>query len=134
MKYEGKKQFKVQHEWHDDMMCIVEIDFDFPNIMQSIQQQVEFWYGWEQKLKRNDGDYVKTFLQQLGSHVQDIALGTGYNTWGVKEEFNSREGWAPMNGLAGINILHHTRLEFEDQEFEVTETSGWVEKKHPLFS
>lgn len=127
MKYEGKKQFKVTHGWHQEMSCVVEIYFDFPSTFDRIREMVEFWAGWEKRLSWNHGDYVKTFLQMVGGRVQDMALSEGLDTWCIRSAFAKLEGWYPMDGSEGINILRHSTLVYDCDDFEVQEVSGQIE-------
>lgn len=132
MEYKGKKQFKVTHNWHNEMSCVIEIDFNQDCVMDKIQEMVEFWSGWENRLSFNDGDYVKTFLKLTASTVQWISISDNYNTWGVRFSFTDREGWYPMDGSHGINILTNSRFEWDDDDFEVEEVSGIVAEPHPF--
>ena len=122
MEYKGKKQYKVEHNWNSEIYTVVEVDFDFPNVLEMMKEMVEFWSGWENRLGWNDGDYVKTFLQQVASWCWTPRL--QYNPWGVRTYFDDREGWVPLDGSNGINILQSETISIEDEDFDVTETEG----------
>lgn len=118
----SKQQYKIEHNWYSDIYTIVEIDFDFPRVEDKIRQMVEFWAGWEHKLKVNEGDYLKTFLQQVASWCWSPRQ--TYNTWALVGWFNEEEGWFPLDGTHGITILQSETIEIEDGEFEVSEVQG----------
>lgn len=132
MEYKGKMQFNVKHSSYEDITCVIEIDFDAELLIENIKETVQFWSGWQDRLDINDGDYVKTFIQQLASNVQWVALKNNYNTFGVRSEFADMEGWFEMDGSKGVTLLQHTTIEYEDFEFDVHQTSG-VEAAKPNY-
>ena len=112
--------------------CEIEIDEDFitPTYKKSdppvttkdrIKQMVEFWSDWEDRLEDNDGDYTKTFLQQLASRCLEIVISNNYNLFGVIGEFEEAEGWFKMNGSYGITITSVDDFEFQYSEFQIEE-------------
>jgi hypothetical protein len=126
MNYQGKRQFKVSYDWDWEMK--VEIDFDFPNIMGEIKDMVEFWSNWEERLDDNDGDYVKTFLQQLGQKVYFMIndCGSVYSllnsfNWDAEPFSGGEEGYCNMDGTKGIKIISADTWGIDKEEFEVEE-------------
>lgn len=114
MDYTGIKTFKVSYSWMDWDMKI-EIDFDFPNIMSDMKEMVLFWSGGEERLDFNDGDVVKTFLQQLVQKVYFMindcgSLYTLVNHFDWDNKFYyGKEGYCNMDGSKGIKIIEaHT--------------------------
>jgi hypothetical protein len=118
MKYEGKQKFKIEHYWHDDINCTVEIDFDHPTVMVEIKEMVEFWPWWESRLYRNQGDYVKTFLKQLGVAV---AMRSSDNKFTQKmiKDFAQSEGWSALDGSVGIKLLGFNTIQVDDDDFQI---------------
>lgn len=100
--------------------CTVEIDHN-DETLANIKSMVEFWMGWEDRLETNDGDYTKTFLQQLAREICMIEVEFNYNLVGVTGEFNNREGWCKMDGSMGIKIVNVDDFEFEHRQYEVGE-------------
>lgn len=97
----------------------IEDEFNDKQTLDIIKQMVEFWSDWEQRLDENDGDYTMAFLQQLGKEAFLIAVENNYNTVGVVDEFNSREGWYPMDGSMGITIVATDTAEILHSDFSV---------------
>jgi hypothetical protein len=85
---------------------------------------VEFWMGWEFRLKMNDGNYVKTFLQQLAVGAIQTQMINSYNVRGVVREYDSKEGWYPMNGDYGITIIDVGYYKLESSNFEINDYSS----------
>ncbi|HVW97530.1 MAG TPA: DUF2528 family protein [Mucilaginibacter sp.] len=100
--------------------CRVEIDHE-EKTLEAIRLMVEFWTGYEYRLSANNGDYVKTFLQQLAREINYIQAEHNYNLKGVTDEFKNREGWCPMDGSYGIVILDTDDFEFEHDDYEIKE-------------
>lgn len=71
-----KKQYSIEHESHKFELIVV-IDFQHPNTLEAIHSMVDFWVGSEYKVRMNDGDYVKTFLQQLANYCFVHLISTG---------------------------------------------------------
>lgn len=89
--------------------------------LEVVKSLVEFWSGWEQRLASNKGDYIKTFLQQLASEVISLVAANNWTLDGVLDEFSDKDGYCPMDGSCGIEILHTDEFSFEDDEFQVLE-------------
>ena len=64
---------------------------------QAILEMVEFWSGWEDRLKRAKGDYTLCWLRMLANQLllegRSVAL-------------RDIEGWAPLDGSYGIKLTH----------------------------
>jgi len=133
MDYKGRMQFQVKNDWND-MEAIIEIDFSHEGIMEKIKNMVEFWSGWEYHVSTNNGDYVQAFLKTLAADIQDVALGMNYNTQGVRSAYDDREGWCKMDGTDGIDILQHSTIEWDADDFEVEQTSGFKRFEVDLFA
>jgi len=124
------KIFKIEFDaifWE----CEIRIDPDFKSdyggqqttCAEQIKEMVEFWTDWEDAVGNADGDYVKAFALQLAKECFHIAYSNNYNTHGVVEEFEGKEGYCKMDGSNGIWITHTDDAVIGDQEFTVTETA-----------
>ncbi|MEQ9309711.1 MAG: DUF2528 family protein [Balneolaceae bacterium] len=104
---------------HDDTYweCTVQIDHEKAD--PAIKEMVEFWLGWEDLLDENDGDYTKTFLQNLAYLVLVLVIGKNYNLFGVTEEFKDLEGWVPLDGSFGIKLLQVESNPIDEDQFTV---------------
>jgi len=125
MEYTDKQQFKVSYGWMDWEMK-VEIDFNNSDVMKNIKDMVEFWSEWEDRLDCNDGDYVKTFLQQLGQKVFFMIneCGSLYSLlnhfdWDFKWGNSGEEGYCKMDGSKGIKIIDVDSWGIDKDEFDV---------------
>ncbi|RVU01108.1 DUF2528 family protein [Mucilaginibacter limnophilus] len=87
----------------------------------TMREMIMHWTGGAGWLKENDGDITKTFLQQLAAEIQQIQCENNYTLEGVIEEFVNREGWWPMDGSCGVQILEVEDFEFLMNEYEVME-------------
>lgn len=111
--------------------CTISIDhsFVFENISpgehwpmaKALEEMVIFWSDGKKRLALNDGDVVKTFLQQLAREINYIQAVKDYNLEGVIEEFVNREGWWVMDGSNGITIVDIDDFDFAYNEYEVME-------------
>lgn len=130
MNYKGKRSFEIIYELnYDDWKMNVDIDFDFPDVMKIIKDSVEFWSGWEERLDWNDGDYVKTFLQQLGQKVFFMINECGSVYSLVKhfdwndEFYGGEEGYYEMDGSKGIKITDVDVWSIYKDEFEINDVT-----------
>ncbi|MFD2961313.1 MULTISPECIES: hypothetical protein [Olivibacter] len=117
-----------------DWQCTIAIDEDHL-ISQSgsesfyakdiIKYMVEFWVGWETRLEENEGDYIKTFLQQLARQVLYLAIeNPRYNISGIIASFRDLEGWSIPDGSDGIELVSFDRIEIEHERFQVEEVEN----------
>jgi len=89
--------------------------------LDAMREQILFWTGGEWRLKRNNGDVVKTYLQQLGREIALIVTTERVNLLGVIDNFKDREGWPVMDGGWGVKILFTEDIEFDHDDIEVEE-------------
>lgn len=115
----SKKSYNIEYgpTWWE---CTVEIDHTRATD-KVIRTMVEYWTGWEERLDNNDGDYNKTFLQQLAREINYIQIQDNVMLKGVLKEFENREGWLPMDGSYGIEITHIDDFTFEHNQYQVQE-------------
>jgi hypothetical protein len=69
----------------------------------------------------NDGDYTKTFIQQLAKTSFLFVISENHNLYGVLSDFAEGEGWYEMDGSYGIKIISVDDVEFNEDEFEITQ-------------
>ena len=110
--------------------CQVSIDEEMPltehegktiTTKDAIQQMVEFWTGWESRLDSNEGDYTATFLKQLAKEIFRVACTNRVKVKTIVDEFEGKEGWAPMDGSYGITIISIDTFTFVEEDFSVYE-------------
>jgi hypothetical protein len=129
------KKYKVTYE-PLSTECVISIDEDFVidhisthveepyTTRDAIRSMVEFWSGYEGRLRNNEGDYTKTFLQQLSREINIIQIIESYNLTGVIEAFNDREGWFTLDGSSGIWINFIDDVDFAHSDYEIEEVSA----------
>jgi len=81
-------------EYENLPLATVEVDAE--TAAQPIKEMVEFWSGWEERLKDNSGDYLNTWLKQLAIFI----LRNHCRPTDIKDE-----GWYSLDGRHGINLL-----------------------------
>lgn len=112
-----KKIYTLEHEdtWSE---IKIQIDFDVPDVEENIKLMVEFWYGWEDRLAMEDGDYVDTFLKQLASNALRLSI-EGNSLQGILHYFENAEGWMTLDGSRGIEILSVDSYSIEEYQFDI---------------
>ena len=66
-----------------------------------------------------EGDVQTAWLIHFGQTAMVDSL--DWNITGVKRQFTDREGWAPLDGSCGIELIRCDSLEFDRDEFDVKE-------------
>ena len=124
------KKYAIQHEstW---ARIVVEVDLEFEYVINgagekyktemAIKDMVDFWTGSEERLADNDEDYLRTFLKQLCEHVMRMLATSNWNEKGVIDAMMDEEGWCPMDGSCGIKIVSVSEMEFNQDDFEISE-------------
>lgn len=85
-----------------------------------IKDMVEFWSGWQWRLKDMHNDYTLVFLKQLTAEIIGKIATNNYNLEGVIAHFKNAEGWVQMDGSAGIKILDVDEFSWSDNfDFDV---------------
>ena len=119
-----KTQYEIAHGGYEDMLCVVELDHGHPELQKCMGDILEFLLGYNMPPLK---DRLPVFLSLLAAEIQVVALeNPRYNTYGVREEFNDREGWYPMDGSCGVDTLQHETIEWDYKEFESKEVSGYT--------
>ena len=117
MEYKGVMKFRVSHQNYGGPECLIQIDFEHKGIMDSIKGMVEFWSEWKERLEENKGDYVQTFLKQCGAWFCGESL--NLSMFGIIQEYNNKEGWTPIDGSHGVQLLSRDVPEYEHEDFYV---------------
>jgi len=95
--------------YHDQWLATILIDKSKSE--DSIKEMVQFWGNWEQRLLNNNGNYIKTWINQLISHI----------IYSGKPPDKDDEGWVPLDGLYGITLVNWSRYEFDEDLVEIEE-------------
>jgi hypothetical protein len=112
--------------------CSVEINEEFIiqtlsepyapySTLRMMEEMVLFWMGGKSRLKANNDNITKTYLQQLGREIFIILTGQDLNVYGVISEFDNKEGWSKLDGSFGIKLLDVDDVDVAHDEFEIEE-------------
>ena len=83
----------------------------------AMKEQLLFWSGGQDRIDNADGDIEKAYLKMLGSHM--IFESIGMNIEGVKSAFDDEEGWCPIRGKNGVNLVSVDEWEFSEDEIDI---------------
>lgn len=107
------KKRKISYEWWE---AVVEIADDAEG---SMKEQLLFWLGGQEMIDDADGDVELAYLRMLGRELvresMDLTLP------GILKEWETREGWAPLDGSCGVTLVSMDTWEFHDDDFSVSE-------------
>lgn len=110
------KTYKVTRGLFSDWEMTVVIDHEKAN--KHIKEMVEFWHGWEKRMKDNNDNYTSIFLKQLGFEVFYQIMSEGYNLTGILYLFSEgHEGWCRMDGTFGITIISVDESDIDEDDF-----------------
>jgi hypothetical protein len=96
--------------------CKIEIA-DTEQTQAAIKEMVEFWGGWEQRLKFNDGNYTMTFIKDIAPIILDLSK--EWNFQGILDQFKEMEGYYELNGSQGITLLEVDHLSYDEDDFYI---------------
>ena len=99
------KTYRIRYD--GDLMVTVRINHG-PKTDEAIRDMVQFWAGWEARLREANGDYTTAFLRQLGRHVM-------YNRELPKDE----EGWCNFGPVEEIQAMLEILPELDETLIEV---------------
>jgi len=123
MIYKGKKQFKVEHEYHDEISSIIQIDFEHKDIWELMHQAVAFYNKIPDDIEKEE--LVEQFLQHLASSVWFFGANNNENTYGIINTIENEEGYFKVDGSQGVHLLSHEVIDAsEDSNYTITEVSG----------
>lgn len=81
-----------------------------------IKEQVEFWMGWEGRVKKKG--YTNVFLQNLTKMA--YVFSRDYSLNGIIRRIGESEGWYPVDGSVGIELLE---FEYESPDWDELQIS-----------
>ncbi|SFU48739.1 Protein of unknown function [Pustulibacterium marinum] len=124
--FSGRKEYIIDHDPTGGQLTVI-IDFDFKlssgdKVLDLISEMVNFWTGAEDNIDDFEGDVVKAFLKNLTHLSLVLQKQFNYNVKGIVDLFKSQEGYAPMDGSAGIEITRISEMEldyYDDYSFKV---------------
>jgi hypothetical protein len=101
--------------WNDfDVEIEVNDEFATDERMHEIN---DFWSGAEDRLAEADGNVLHAVLKMLAGTVLQVQVEYGYSIYGLREEFQSREGWPNLDtGEWGLRIISADIPTFEPHD------------------
>jgi len=112
------KIFKVQHDW-SGWTVTLRINQD-SSTLDTMREMLLFWMGGQDRIDDCEGDVQTAWLLFFAQRA--IVESVQWNLQGVKSQFEQREGWAPLDGSCGIELIACDSLDFETDDFSVTES------------
>lgn len=114
----SKKTYKV--EWSASYEIVIELDFS-KDIAGIFSVMNEFWDGSDERLDAYDCDIIKVGLKMLAEKafrtIANIDFGVGY----LIAKFENEEGYPPVDGSIGIEILDYYWNGLDDYDVSITE-------------
>lgn len=118
----AKKRVEISFEW---WCATIEID-ESESTMATMKEQLLFWSGGQDRIDRHGGDIEKAYLKMLASHM--IFESINCTQEGVAIAFDDEEGWYPIRGKNGVNLINCDSWEFSDEDFDIKQ----LREKIPL--
>lgn len=82
-----------------------------------MRDQLLFWMGGQDKIDEADGNIEEAYLKWITVNI--IPMSSMLNLKGIKQEFNNMEGFAPIDGEYGVELLSCDSWEFEEYNVEI---------------
>jgi len=119
----NKKVYDVDYEPTGGMIR-VEIDHDFiyhcgdygkKTVAELMSEMVLFWSDGKRRMAENNSNVLEAFLKMLCQIAMVIAQEGNKNYQGVIDALKDEEGWAPLDGSAGIKLMKVELMELDKQ-------------------
>jgi Protein of unknown function (DUF2528) len=123
----NKKTFIVKAPWYEDAQVTLQVDLDIltPALATEINQ---FWSDHDWRLRKEDGDVVRTVIRMFGRKAIAYLMGIGGaevsnmggdDIWTRSVLMDSGEGWPECEHL-GILIVEASvpMCDYDDMELE----------------
>ena len=109
------KKYTYIYDFHE---AEAEFEVDTEKFTAEIAQEVLDFWTWDYD---EEADPVDEAMKKTAMEVIRVATFEGYNTDGVKDEFNSKEGWWKLDGSAGITLISVSGYEFDEDKLTKVE-------------
>lgn len=122
------KRYLVEHE----PTCgdiYVDIDHDFTlehegktiTVEELMRDQLSFFTTGDKLLERCDGDVTKAYLLFVCKSAMLMGANQNSNQYGIISEFGETEGYMPIDGSRGVNLVGYGAPDFGVyDEYEIT--------------
>lgn len=114
------KVLTVCHDW-SGWKAKLRINQDSDTI-DTMREMLLFWSGGQSMIDDCEGDVQEAWLLLFAQVA--IVLSLDFSVNGVRSQFENREGWAPLDGTCGIELIACTELEFDSDDFRVKEDTS----------
>jgi hypothetical protein len=114
-----KTKFQLSHLLQN-WQAIVEVDENRDSA--AMRHAVEFWSGWNSRLRRHEGDWKSAFLEQLAREIFYVQAENSFTLVAeVVGAFMGREGWPKLDGSQGIKLISVEEVAFDYEDFTFEE-------------
>ncbi|NOX64641.1 MAG: DUF2528 family protein [Chlorobi bacterium] len=103
MNYQGIQVFRIRHAATNGIVEI-EINFNIRDTKRRIMDMVMFWDGWEELVISENGDFAVALCKDLAKNAI-LNYIDGFTLEGVINNFETANGWQPMDGSTGFRIV-----------------------------
>lgn len=107
------KKYKYTYGFHD---ATAEFEVDTEKFTPEIALEVLLFWTWDYD---EDADPVDEAMKKTAMEVIQVATFNGYNTLGVKDEFEAKEGWWKLDGSVGITLVDVSGYDFDEDLLEL---------------
>ena len=105
------KTVVISFDWWE---AVIRLSDNIENLMKS---QLLFWMDGQQRIDREGGDIEQAYLKMLGEEL--IKYSMEYNFFGILNKFEDKEGWCPLDGSEGIQLMSINNWEFSQDDFYI---------------
>jgi hypothetical protein len=108
------KKFKFDYDCCE-AQAVIKVDTDLFT-KQHAQTTLDF-FTWDYD---EDNDPVEEVLKKYAMEIIRFATKDSLNVYGVKREFENKEGFAKLDGSLGLTLVSFVPYEFDEEKLELT--------------
>lgn len=109
----GYKTFTVSHDWSGWKATLRILQDE--ETTETMREMLLFWSGGPDRIEDAEGDITEAWLVMFAERAFTLSWDAGLPC--IKRSFEQAEGWAPLDGSCGIELLSCDDLETDSTEF-----------------
>jgi hypothetical protein len=110
-----KTVYKVEYDWWEAKISIKESE----KTIQAMRDSLMFFSNGETVIKAAEGDIAAAWLKYFAPAIIHIAS-KGYGKDHIIQEFGEEEGYLPLDGSEGVQLLEADDWVFIEDQFTIT--------------